>query len=870
MASERNQKIKAFLAVTVFILCVDALFVWINFRDSWGTFQRDSESWRRQLIVSFDNALSATGGNMQEIATYIANEKGVPELFLAAKRAVAAEGGGAGGPEAAKIRKQLFEQVYDGWRRMNESYNVQQLHFHLGPGDISFLRMHEPEKFGDNMASFRHTVVDANRQLVPVKGLETGRIYSGIRGVTPVWAKDRGSGEMVHVGAVEVGTTLSLLLGQLHAGTGCHYVALLKKEHLQSILWPEFLAERVRAGSIGQQLVLETATTANYAFLRSPEILPSLFTDAPCIYKNDGAAILISSFPFKDYYQSSLPEGKAVGYIVAWKDVSRELAGIDKGLTTNIWYGGIAFVLIELSLILAWWYGMRSLEGRVKDSTARLREINSLLGREIQERKDAEALVRMSEDQYRSFFMDNKAVMLIADPHSGEIVDCNKAACAYYQHDHRTMLRLKAWDLDVNEPEFLRKRMQEMISVIGLRADSRNKLASGESRDVVVYAGPIQLRTETKLFVIVHDVTDLKKEETARRRAEKRYHEIFNNAPVGIFRFARSGQLISLNPETARIFGFAREEDLSAFLADDIGKLFYDKRQYETLRAEVEAHGFLNETECRAVRRDGTIIWTSWIARETEDNRDDAWLDCFIYDISERKKLENLRGDVERMTRHDLMGPLTFILNLPELLHLSGPVNMQQQEILDNLEQTGMRMSNMINMSLNLYKMETGAYQFMPCRLDLALILKRVAGELAGFARASDVSVRVEGEDGSPLQLDSVFIMGEELICFTMFLNILKNAIEASPPEHTVTVSLVLENLFAVVRIHNNGEVPPGVLEVFFDKYVTGGKVGGTGLGTYMAKLVARIHSGDIHVASSSQAGTTVTIRLPGIEAEGA
>jgi CheY-like chemotaxis protein len=64
------------------------------------------------------------------------------------------------------------------------------------------------------------------------------------------------------------------------------------------------------------------------------------------------------------------------------------------------------------------------------------------------------------------------------------------------------------------------------------------------------------------------------------------------------------------------------------------------------------------------------------------------------------------------------------------------------------------------------------------------------------------------------------------------------------------------------VRVHNAGAVPAAVRERFFDKYSTAGKSGGSGLGTYSARLMARTQQGDIEMQSSEARGTTLVVRL--------
>ncbi len=131
---------------------------------------------------------------MLTLSTCIANQTQVQPLFLAGRRAVAEEGGGAGGGRAAQLRAALYANVSSGWLPRMEQDDARQLHFHLGPGSLRFLRAHSPESFGDRMEGIRHIVVDSYRDRQPKTGSEVGRVYAGLRGVSPVWA-DNGSGD---------------------------------------------------------------------------------------------------------------------------------------------------------------------------------------------------------------------------------------------------------------------------------------------------------------------------------------------------------------------------------------------------------------------------------------------------------------------------------------------------------------------------------------------------------------------------------------------------------------------------------------------------------------------------------------------------
>lgn len=82
--------------------------------------------------------------------------------------------------------------------KKNPDYAARQFQFHLPPA-TSFLRVHKPQKFGDDLSSFRKTVVKTNQTKQPVRGLEKGVAGLGVRGMVPVM--NAGS----HVGSLEFG-----------------------------------------------------------------------------------------------------------------------------------------------------------------------------------------------------------------------------------------------------------------------------------------------------------------------------------------------------------------------------------------------------------------------------------------------------------------------------------------------------------------------------------------------------------------------------------------------------------------------------------------------------------------------------------------
>lgn len=231
-----------------------------------------------------------------------------------------------------------------------------------------------------------------------------------------------------------------------------------------------------------------------------------------------------------------------------------------------------------------------------------------------------------------------------------------------------------------------------------------------------------------------------------------------------------------------------------------------------------------------------------------------------ITDVINHQRSELLRVDVERITRHDLKTPLNAVINIPHLL-LDGESDPEKIELINNIQDAGYRMLGLVNRSYDIYRMETGAYVLRPEDVDLLPIIERIAGDLRGIVRSRNTQFKVLIDGNEAAEGDSFKVRGEELLLFSMLSNLLKNSIEATPAGEPVTVKLN-SGEYPCISVHNFGEVPAGIKDHFFKKYSTAGKMGGTGLGTYSASLIAKAHEGSISMESDADAGTTVKVNF--------
>ncbi|MEK1907030.1 MAG: hybrid sensor histidine kinase/response regulator [Pseudomonas sp.] len=221
-------------------------------------------------------------------------------------------------------------------------------------------------------------------------------------------------------------------------------------------------------------------------------------------------------------------------------------------------------------------------------------------------------------------------------------------------------------------------------------------------------------------------------------------------------------------------------------------------------------------------------------------------------DYDNMLELSRLREDVERITRHDLKGPLAGIIGLVQNLASECKLLPQQAEELHLVEESSLQLLQMINLSNELYKIETGRFQLDAKPVDLVQMLRRLL-HITGVAFADkELHLDLQLPQGSAHQG-----LGDAMLCYSLLQNLLKNACEAAPPQSQVSVRLSHEHGLVQVCLENHPAVPAEIRERFFEKFATYGKNGGTGLGTYSAKLLSEAQHGQLELQVDDQTDQT-------------
>ena len=230
---------------------------------------------------------------------------------------------------------------------------------------------------------------------------------------------------------------------------------------------------------------------------------------------------------------------------------------------------------------------------------------------------------------------------------------------------------------------------------------------------------------------------------------------------------------------------------------------------------------------------------------------------------------DEMKQDLERISRHNLKSPINAMIGFAQLMVNDPRVIADHKKYLQIILDSGHKAQRMITYSLGLFQMEQGSYPLEPLNLDLVPIIRSIEVDLEGLCRMKKLTIRLRLRNQPVVDTDQCYVFAEKMLCYFMLSNLIKNALEASPDEQIIVVSLKDMGKMVAVRIRNLGVVPVEIRERFFEKYVTSGKKSATGWGTYAAKLIAETQGGKIGMATDTVKGTEVAVTIPKGEPEG-
>ena len=246
-----------------------------------------------------------------------------------------------------------------------------------------------------------------------------------------------------------------------------------------------------------------------------------------------------------------------------------------------------------------------------------------------------------------------------------------------------------------------------------------------------------------------------------------------------------------------------------------------------------------------------------------------AWL--ILEDVSELRRLQQIRTEFIDNLSHELRTPLTTVSLLAETLAreadaADAAIPARMRDRIGKIEVETGHLVQMVSELMDLSRIERGGTIRLVDPVDLGLIATESIERLRLFADRQGVALRVEVEDGGPVPP----VRGDESRLAQVFLNLLHNAVKFSPDGGEVRVTIRVEDGRVVSSVTDHGVGIPAaaqarIFERFYkvDRARVRGEAGGTGLGLAIARHIIEQHGGAIWVESIERTGSTFHFALP-------
>jgi len=233
-----------------------------------------------------------------------------------------------------------------------------------------------------------------------------------------------------------------------------------------------------------------------------------------------------------------------------------------------------------------------------------------------------------------------------------------------------------------------------------------------------------------------------------------------------------------------------------------------------------------------------------------------------LQDITEHKKLDDMRKEFVANVSHEIRTPLTTIKSYTETL-LSAPANFETAEkFLTIIDKEADRMTLLVHDLLELSRFDNKQFTLERKVCDLNEIIENACSQIAVMAEKKQQKIRYKKPDGTYL------IYADMARCNQVFVNILSNAVKYSPTDTSISIQIDKSERFYRVYIKDEGVgIPKDDLFRIFERFYRVDKarsreLGGTGLGLSIAKDIMEAHGFRISANSEPGWGTTMILRF--------
>lgn len=365
--------------------------------------------------------------------------------------------------------------------------------------------------------------------------------------------------------------------------------------------------------------------------------------------------------------------------------------------------------------------------------------------------------------------------------------------------------------------------------------------------------------------------------------SEKKYQDIYENAPEGIFQSTFEGRFLTVNPALARILGYDSAKELIDQMADIQHQLYVNPEERDELKSRLLSSDAVFGFEFKVYRKNGDTGWVSINARVVRDNHGEPLhIEGFLSDITEKKVLEKQVRQSAKMEAigtlvggisHDFNNMITPIIGFTELLLKTLPAEDQSRHFLELVKKSGESAAALSRRLLAFSRKQV----IQPRVVDLNQIIDDTHKILQ-----SVLSKDIELVSKKQNNLGKILVDPGEIE--QVIMNLAVNARDAMPQGGTLSIAASQVHMETGFKTPNF-EAPPGdyirmtisdtgtgmdseTKQHIFEPFFTTKDVGkGTGIGLATVCGIVKQYRGFISVESTLAKGSTFSVHFPISEA---
>ncbi|MBD3109653.1 PAS domain-containing protein [Bacillus sp. AGMB 02131] len=351
---------------------------------------------------------------------------------------------------------------------------------------------------------------------------------------------------------------------------------------------------------------------------------------------------------------------------------------------------------------------------------------------------------------------------------------------------------------------------------------------------------------------------NLQEMEISQETQQHRLLTLIENIGSGVLLIDSKGYITLMNKTYKQLFNVSSN--------DYLYHLYYEVLQYEDVSHLIEEI-FITE---KSVKKQ--LVLSQQIERKHFEvygapiiGNVDEWKGIVLvfHDITELKRLEQMRQDFVANVSHELRTPITSVKGFSETL-LDGDLKNEKiiRDFLTIILKESERMQALIQELLELSKIENQEFKLSLTKVDLNNIVSETEKMFNRKAEKKGIDLRLELCD------DPVIIDADPYRLKQIFINLISNAINYTPTNGKVDVFVSQNEKYAFVEVKDTGVgIEKSEIPRIFERFYRVDRArsrnsGGTGLGLAIVKHLVEAHKGYITVESERGKGTSFIVRL--------